>query len=250
MSSEDRGFLWFLNLVLSFVFPIIPWELFFLLTWVFAGLAHRAVKNPSVKLGTVSHLILLLSLFAAVYGGLAHPLGLIQAFDSLGGGEGICVVHPPPMGADPFQLYYGYGGAAWCYLLALHVIFVSLVGWVFLYLLIFVDRKKAVGKIPLLPSPDNSILYGRCALWFFVTGLSQAAPYFGVNPSEYPPSKRGGYSKRLFTPAIVENLAAWSWIVSGIYYLIRWHVARSSMGTKVQPIVTGIEAEPIGKELA
>ena len=28
----------------------------------------------------------------------------------------------------------------------------------------------------------------------------------------------GGYSKRMFSPALTENLAAWSWIVGGIVH--------------------------------
>ena len=38
--------------------------------------------------------------------------------------------------------------------------------------------------------------------------------------------KTGGYSKRLFTVAIEENLAAWSWIVAGIFYAVLWFQAR------------------------
>jgi len=227
LTCEGRnGFVCFLNSVLAFVFPIIPWEIFFFLPWLWAALAERAVRDSTVTKGTLSHLILLISLFAGVYGGLAHPLGLIQAFASLGGDEGICVVHPPPMKAVPVKLYYGHKQEAWCYLLAIHVIIVSIVGWIFLYLLIRVDRKLASGKIPLQPSPTAGVLYGRCALWFGATGLSQAAPYWGVDSSKYPWDWTGGYSKRPFTPSATENLAAYSWIAGGLYFLARWEMLR------------------------
>eukprot|EP00931_Biecheleriopsis_adriatica_P092664 TRINITY_DN66456_c0_g1_i1.p1 TRINITY_DN66456_c0_g1~~TRINITY_DN66456_c0_g1_i1.p1 ORF type:complete len:251 (-),score=27.29 TRINITY_DN66456_c0_g1_i1:13-765(-) len=227
LTCEGRNrFVCFLNSVLAFVFPIIPWEIFFFLPWLWAALAERAVRDSTVTKGTLSHLILLISLFAGVYGGLAHPLGLIQAFASLGGDEGICVVHPPPMKAVPFKLYYGHKQEAWCYLLAIHVIIVSIVGWIFLYLLIRVDRKLASGKIPLQPSPTAGVLYGRCALWFGATGLSQAAPYWGVDSSKYPWDWTGGYSKRPFTPSATENLAAYSWIAGGLYFLARWEMLR------------------------
>uniref|UniRef100_A0A7S1REM8 Uncharacterized protein n=1 Tax=Alexandrium catenella TaxID=2925 RepID=A0A7S1REM8_ALECA len=217
----DHGVVWFLNLVLSYVFPCIPWELFFFVPWTFAIMAHCVAKNPKGTVGTIGHLILFLTLFAGVYGGLAHPLGLIQAFDTLGGGDGICVVHPPPMGAVPFKLYYGYNRHPWCNLLALHVIFVSLVGWWFLFQLCS-DRAAArkAGWLIMRPDAEARLLYKRCAVWFTVVGLSQAAPYFGAIYAI--DDEKGGYSKRPFTPALVENAAAWSWILGGLYFTIRW----------------------------
>lgn len=218
MTLSETGYIKGLNVLLSGIFPLIPWELFFFLPWSLVYLAKRATREPVPEKGTIPQLILFITIFAAVYGGLAHPLGLVQAFDTLAGGEGICVVHPPPMGADPFQLYYGYSGHPWCYFLAIHVISVCFVGWYFLYTLIFVDRKKAAerGNKWELVNPPESLFHFRCALWFFVVGWSQALPYLG--DASHIGDPRGGYSKRLFTPAIVENLAAWSWIASGAYF--------------------------------
>ena len=93
---HHNGFIWFLNFILAFVFPVIPWEIFFVMPWLMEYLAQRAIKTPDVAKGKMAHLILFISGFAGFYGGIAHPLGLIQAFESLGGGDGICIVHPPP----------------------------------------------------------------------------------------------------------------------------------------------------------
>ena len=86
------------------------------------------------------------------------------------------------------------------------------------------------------------MLYGRCALWFTVTGLSQAAPYFGTFGffGSLAP-QTGGYSKRLFTVAIEENLAAWSWIVAGIFFLAKWYMTKGQAGMK-----TVMPADPAG----
>lgn len=230
-----NGFIWFLNFILAFVFPIIPWELFFFLPATFYILANRAQKNPEVAKGRMTHLILGISLFLGVYAGGAHPLGLIQAFQSLAGADGICVVHPPPtaIGAvgPPFKLYYGFGPHAWCSLLAIHVIAMCLCGWFFIYLLIK-DRKaaKAEGRKGLLKSfmptsGDVRTLYFRCGLAFLVGGLSQAAPYFAEFGTGYFSSQlasTGGYSKRPFSPAVTENLSAWSWILGGIFFFIKY----------------------------
>lgn len=238
---RDNGFVWFLNFILAFVFPIIPWELFFFLPWVLYYLAKKAEKTNPEGLGKMSHVILFVNLFFGVYGGLAHPLGLIQAFITLGGGEGICVVHPPPnaMGAlgPPFKLYYGYKQDAWCTFLALHVILVSLVGWYFLYL-IAKDRKvaKANGYKLLLSDPPITTFYARCALGFLGVGFGQATPYLGSFGAGYFGTllvSTGGYSKRPFSPALSENLAAWSFCSSGLFFLVQYLMAsKGSMSTK------------------
>lgn len=236
---RDNGFIWFLNFILAFVFPIIPWEIFFFIPWGLMYLADRTLKDPKVEKGTIAHLILFINLFAGIYGGGAHPAGLIQAFASLGGAEGICVVHPPPnaLGAlgPPFKLYYGFKQDSWCTLLALHVVFMCLVGWYFIFIIVK-DRKaaKAAGKKGLLkslmaPSPAPSTFYGRAALFMFVGGCSQAAPYVGTFGSGYFGSlmgSTGGYSKRPFSPAITENLSAWSWIIGGIVFAVKFKMAK------------------------
>lgn len=240
---RDNGFVWFLNFVLAFVFPIIPWEIFFFLPWGLYFLATRAVKSPSGKLfGKLSHVILVVNLYFGVYGGVAHPLGLIQAFITLGGGEGICVVHPPPgeNGAvgPPFKLYYGFKQHPWCTWLALHVILVSLTGWYFLYIIYFKDRKiaKAAGNKILLPDPPISTFYARCAIGFFGVGFGQATPYFGAFADGWAGSQlvsTGGYSKRMFSPGLTECFAAWSFCSSGVFFGIMYLMTKG--GTKVNP---------------
>ena len=58
-----------------------------------AWAAQRHIQNPSITKGKISHLIIFVNFYAGVYGGLAHPLGLIQAIQTFAGDEGICVVH-------------------------------------------------------------------------------------------------------------------------------------------------------------
>ena len=188
---RDNGFVWFLNFVLAFVFPIIPWELFFFIPWLLVYLTNRVTKDKMVKNGTMSHLVFGITLFAGVYGGLAHSAGFIQALGSLAGAEGICVVHPPPnsLGAvgPPFKLYYGFKQHPWCTLLALHVISVSLIGWYFLFLL-NKDRKANKGSgLRFWQTPDASaaMLHFRTGIWLLVGGLSQAAPYFATFGTGY-----------------------------------------------------------------
>jgi hypothetical protein len=167
----------------------------------------------------------------------------------LAGGDGICVVHPPPgpIGAigPPFKLYYGFKKDGWCYLLALHAISVSVVGWYFLYIVVK-ERSAylASGKKPWFKvivfienwTPD--VLYGRCTLWFFVGGISQAAPYVGVYGKNYFGDvlvSTGGYSKRPFSPGLTENFAAWSWITAGLFFMFKLKLARGHAQTQVAP---------------
>ena len=244
--NEGNSFIWFLNFILAFVFPIIPWEIFFFIPWTIVWAAGRHIRDSTITRGKICHLIVFVNFYAGVYGGLAHPLGLIQAFQTLVGDEGICVVHPPPgrIGAigPPFKLYYGYEDDSWCTLLALHVIFMCIVGWYFLYIIILDLRAViAAGKRPWFrvigfrEDAPPSVLYGRAALFFFVGGMSQAAPYFGEYGTGYFGdilTSTGGYSKRPFSPGLTENLAAWSWITGGLYLMLLW--MQSSGDTQMQ----------------
>ena len=107
----------------------------------------------------------------------------------------------------------------------------SVVGWFFLHIII--QERKAViaaGKKPWLKVVafmdewTPNVLYGRAALFFFVGGLSQAAPYFGEYASGYLGdvlTSTGSYSKRPFSPGLTENLAAWSWMLGGLYFMFQ-----------------------------
>ena len=238
---RGNGFVWFLNFLLAFVFPVIPWEVFWFLPWIVAYLGNRAIKNPGVQKGKISHLILGVSLFCGIYAGLAHPLGLIQAWQSIFGYDGICVVHPPPNATGsvgpPFKLYYGWNKAtidtaqySWCVLLGLHVIFMCFAGWYSLWLLCHHDKPRGRSCCCLknltlmLNNPPVRTLYVRCVILFLVGGWSQAAPYVGLWGSSYFDTilvSTGGYSKRPFSPGLSENLAAWSWIIGGFFFLFK-----------------------------
>ena len=81
-----------------------------------------------------------------------------------------------------------------------------------------------------------STLYSRAALFFFVGGLSQAAPYFGEYGSGYfgdVLTSTGGYSKRPFSPGLTENFAAWSWIAGGLFFMFKLMQSQGKVHTQI-----------------
>ena len=81
-----------------------------------------------------------------------------------------------------------------------------------------------------------------CAgIWLLVGGLSQAAPYFGEFGTGYFSTQlmsTGGYSKRPFSPALSENLSAWSWIIGGAYHLYLMNLQHGSEHYGAAKVVT------------
>ena len=103
-------------------------------------------------------------------------------------------------------------------------------------------KKPWLVVIAILDDWTPNVLYGRAALFFFVGGMSQAAPYFGEFGKSYFSdilTSTGGYSKRPFSPGITENVAAWSWIVGGLFFALRWLQTRGEKYRQVPPGKTG-----------
>lgn len=192
-------------------------------------------SSPASPPHACTRQVFFISAFAGVYGGMVHPAGFLQATHSLAGFEqGICVVFPPPpvlgVAGTPFKLYYGFEHHPWCSALALHFIFMSFVGWYFLHLLKLDGRENKGSGLRFWQTPRASarMLHWRAGLVLLVGGLGHVGPYlssavldrdtdFVISDLLHP----GGYSKRSFTPALTENLAAWSWLIGGLYHLFK-----------------------------
>lgn len=94
-----------LNALLSILFPLWPWEPFFVMPLIFEILKCR---------GHLSGVILFLTVFAAVFC-LAHGAGFAQAVDTfVYGGQGICV---PALPGAPKDIDTG----SMCKMMAIHI---------------------------------------------------------------------------------------------------------------------------------
>ena len=152
----------------------------------------------------------MVSYFAAIFSGVGHSLGLIQALDTLVlGGDGICNALPAPD-----------GGHLWCVTMSLHIVLMVIMGYYFVYIVVSPER--------LLPGGANltTVFYQRAALFFCVGGISQILPYLGqiiMAPSSIGTilSQPGFYSGRSITPGLTEFLEPIVWISYGIYSAIK-----------------------------
>jgi len=193
------GVVGLLNALLAILFPLWPWEPFFVMPFVFEYLKSK---------GKLEGVVLFLTVFAALFC-LAHGGGLIQAIDTFFlGGKGICV---PALPGAPSDVDTGL----MCKMMAVHIFLMVTMGCYFATLAI--DSAKRVPKSNL-----EAVYYSRSALFFIVGGISQDIPYFAVilqNPSRFGEfmSEVGFYSQRFFTPGFTEFVAPIIWIVYGIY---------------------------------
>ena len=205
------GFIGILNTLLAILFPFWPWEPFLLYPLVLEYCAQKSkslVEAQSKDLTT--KLVLVVSYFAAVFSGVGHSLGLIQALDTLLlGGDGICNALPAPD-----------GGHLWCVTMSLHIVLMVIMGYYFVYVVVSPER--------LLPGGANltKVFYERSALFFCVGGISQILPYLGqivLAPSTIGSilSEPGFYSSRSITPGLTEFLEPVVWISYGIYSAIQ-----------------------------
>jgi len=187
----------YLNVLLAVLFPVWPWEPFIIMPFVLAYLGP--------KRGTM----LFITIFGAVFCGIGHSAGLIQAFRTVLGGRGICVSALPGAPAD-IDTYW------MCEMMAVHIFLMVLMGYHFLYLAL--DSKKRV--------PDRGagkIYCQRCARFFIIGGISQIVPYVAVllqYPSRFGAfmTAPGFYSARFFTPGFVEFGEPIIWITMGCYF--------------------------------
>ena len=125
------------------------------------------------------------------------------------GEDGICNALPAPD-----------GGHLWCVTMSLHLAFMLVMGYYFIYIVISPDR--------LLPPGANlkALFYSRAFLFFFVGGISQIIPYLGQmakSPDEIISilTSPGFYSGRSFTPGITEFVEPIVWISYGVYSAIQ-----------------------------
>jgi len=188
-----------LNALLSILFPLWPWEPFFVMPFVFECLKPNHLHN----------VILFLTAFAAVFC-FAHGAGAIQAVDTLFyGGEGICVPALPGAPAD-------LDTTSMCQMMAVHIFMMLAMGLFFTTLVLNPARR--------VPKAANleAVYYSRAALFFVIGGVSQDIPYFAVC-LQYPErfvefmTADGFYSKRWITPGFTEFTAPIVWIVYGLY---------------------------------
>lgn len=211
INSNEMGFIGILNALLALLFPFWPWEPFLLYPLVLEFYARQAKHRAEVPRRELTQkLVLVVTVFAAVFSGLGHSLGLIQALDTLLlGGDGICNALPAPD-----------GGHVWCVTMSLHILLMVIMGYYFVYVAASPER--------LLPGGANytKVFYERAALFFVVGGISQILPYLGqmvLDPSRIGSvlSSPGFYSGRSVTPGATEFLEPVVWISYGIYAAIQ-----------------------------
>ena len=232
----SSGVVGFLNWLLPYVFLILPWELFIVLPWVLAVLAERALQGKGPF--EMSHLVLFITLFSAVYGAGGHALGLIQAVDTYLGGEGICVAMPPPVHPCTGLLCTPYTGgpqhhiapapvshhtctvarttrlahgarylalAGWCFWMATHILLAVATGLLFvgLFAIDYQLGQRMRCMCLSLPSTDSEVVfYARCALWFLLIGATQATPYL-AQAIRYPTD----FGSMLISPGLYSKRA-------------------------------------------
>ena len=156
-----------LNILLAILFPLWPWELFMVMPFV---LAYYASKNTAAA---KKNLILFITIFGAVFAGVGHTAGLIQAFQTAFGGKGICV---PALPGAPKDI----DTTSMCQMMAVHIFMMCTMGYYFIYLASNPKRRL----------PDAGLTkcyYSRASLFFVVGGISQIIPYLyapGFSPRD------------------------------------------------------------------
>jgi len=187
-----------LNALLSILFPLWPWEPFFIMPFAFEHFIYK---------GHQGNVILFLTLFAAIFC-LAHGAGVLQAIDTLFyGGSGICV---PALPGAPEDI----DTTAMCQMMGIHIFMMLAMGVFFATLALSSARRLPSGNL-------ESVYLSRAALFFVVGGVSQDIPYWAVC-LQYPErflefmTMDGFYSARWITPGITEFIAPIVWIVYGL----------------------------------
>jgi len=197
------GFVGLLNLLLSVLFPLWPWEPFFIMPFVFEYFKYK---------GELKNIILFLTVFAALFC-LAHGAGAIQAVDTFFlGGKGICV---PALPGAPSDI----DTTSMCQMMAVHIFMMLVMGAYFATLAINPARR--------VPQKNaEAVYYSRAAMFFIIGGVSQDIPYWAVC-LQYPArigeflTMKGFYSARWITPGFTEFFAPIIWIVYGLYAFVK-----------------------------
>jgi len=208
-----------LNALLAVLFPLWPWEIFIVMPFV---LAYYGPKRST---------ILFITIFGAVFCGVGHTAGLIQAIQTVLGGKGICVSALPgaPSDIDTYWM---------CQMMAVHIFLMVIMGYHFLFLALS-DKKRV---------PDTGvakIYYQRCARFFVIGGISQITPYVAVI-AQYPErfgefmAAPGFYSARWFSPGLTEFGEPIIWISMGLYFFVKSTKGASIDKLKLSPPVTPV----------
>jgi len=206
-----------LNVLLAILFPLWPWEPFIVMPFV---LAYYGPKRNT---------LLFITIFGAIFCGVGHSAGLIQAFQTTFGGKGICVSALPGAPVDISTFWM-------CNMMAVHIYLMVIMGYHFLFLAL--DPKKRVPE-----KGAAKIYYQRCARFFVIGGISQIIPYVAVI-AEYPERFQsfmvapGFYSARFFTPGAVEFGEPIVWIAMGLYFFAKSTKGASLDKLKISPPVT------------
>mmetsp|Transcript_43162 Transcript_43162/g.113369 ORF Transcript_43162/g.113369 Transcript_43162/m.113369 type:complete len:215 (-) Transcript_43162:282-926(-) len=188
-----------LNALLSILFPLWPWEPFFIMPFVLEYFKAN---------GNIKNVVLFLTVFGATFC-LAHGSGLLQAIDTFFyGGKGICV---PALPGAPKDIDTG----AMCTNMAIHIFMMLAMGIFFATLALNPRRRVPTANL-------EAVYYSRAALFFVIGGVSQDIPYWAVC-LQYPErfyefmTMDGFYSARGITPGFTEFFAPIVWILYGIY---------------------------------
>jgi hypothetical protein len=150
-------FVGLLNALLSILFPLWPWEPFFVMPFVLEFFKCK---------GQIGNCILFVTAFGAVFC-LAHGAGALQAVDTFFyGGPGICV---PALPGAPNDIDTG----AMCKMMAIHIFMMLAMGLFFTTIVLNSARRVPAGNL-------EAVYYSRAALFFIVGGVSQDIPYWAV----------------------------------------------------------------------
>lgn len=197
-----------LNVLLAILFPLWPWEIFIVMPFALAYFMSKAIKDPTAS-PSKSSLILFITFFGAAFCGVGHTAGLIQAFQTILGGKGICVSALPGAPTD-------IDTTSMCKMMSVHIFLMVTMGYWFIY--VSVSPKRRLPEVGMIRA-----FYRRCALFFVIGGISQIAPYVAViaeHPSRFGEfmAMTGFYSARWFTPGWVEFVEPIIWICMGLWF--------------------------------
>lgn len=178
---------------------------------------------------TVPRLITVITYWGAAYGGLVHYIALLavlSGFPKIDKDHGLCTALPPP------------SKAPWCALLTWHVLLAVPMGTTFIFLVCKDFKNYGFNKQRWCWAGNNEkfVLYWRSALYFIVIGFSGDLPYFGELAEQggdvfsgYPAYSGTTWFKWYKGRGVVEFLSYCSWLVFGIYFLVRAMMANNAI---------------------
>mmetsp|Transcript_79300 Transcript_79300/g.175959 ORF Transcript_79300/g.175959 Transcript_79300/m.175959 type:complete len:262 (-) Transcript_79300:93-878(-) len=213
-------------------FPILPYEIFIFLPIIWAYF----VEKPHPKI-TVPRLIVAITYFGAIYGGGVHTvaaLAVLSGMPDIGAGHGLCRALPP-VSASP-----------WCALLTWHVILAVPMGYTFIYL-VYRDYKMSgykglAGLLYWNGDNEKFTMFWRAGFFFATLGFSGDLPYFGEFAEQGLDvfDGTGVYAGTTWANwytgrGVVEFGSYCSWLLFGIYFLVRAIMEKQQQEPKENP---------------